>query len=237
MTCIIRPVRSAVPDDRRRLAELAVKYDLAVLLDEAYFDVRYDGVSASLISEPGMAERSVILYTFSKRFAMTGWRLGAALGPREIIDVIVKLNINDESCTNHFVQYAALEALAGDQSDVRHILEVLKKRRDLCVDLLNDIDGVFCYRPNATFYLYPDVTEAFANKGFQDYQSFLTGVLESTGVSMCAQGPFWHPFARRNQTIRAPCLLGHRSKSHRRGTCSSKKVSGALSRQPPSHLA
>ena len=181
------------PEDRRRLAELAVKHDLAVLLDEAYFDVRYDGVSASLISEPGMVERSVILYTFSKRFAMTGWRLGAALGPREIIEVIVKLNINDESCTNHFVQYAALEALAGDQSDVRQILEVLKKRRDLCVDLLNDIEGVFCYRPNATFYLYPDVTEAFANKGFRDYQSFLAGVLESTGVSMCARTHFGTP--------------------------------------------
>ena len=181
------------PEDRRRLAELAVKYDLAVLLDEAYFDVRYDGVSASLISEPGMAERSVILYTFSKRFAMTGWRLGAAFGPREIIDVIGKLNVNDESCTNHFVQYAALEALAGDQSDVLHILKVLKKRRDLCVDMLNDIDGVFCYRPHATFYLFPDVTEAFINKGFQDYQTFLTGVLENTGVSMCARAHFGTP--------------------------------------------
>lgn len=181
------------PEDRRRLAELAVKYDLAVLLDEAYFDVRYEGVSASLISEPGMAERSVILYTFSKRFAMTGWRLGAAFGPREIIDVIGKLNVNDESCTNHFVQYAALEALAGDQSDVQHILKVLRKRRDLCVDMLNDIDGVFCYRPHATFYLFPDVTEAFANKGFQDYQPFLTGVLEGTGVSMCARAHFGTP--------------------------------------------
>ncbi len=181
------------PDDRRRLAELAVKYDLAVLLDEAYFDVRYEGVSASLISEPGMAERSVILYTFSKRFAMTGWRLGAAFGPKEIIDVIGKLNVNDESCTNHFVQYAALEALAGDQSDVQHILKVLRKRRDLCVDMLNDIDGVFCYRPHATFYLFPDVTEAFAAKGCHDYQTFLTGVLENTGVSMCARAHFGTP--------------------------------------------
>lgn len=181
------------PDDRRRLAELAVKYDLAVLLDEAYFDVRYEGVSASLISEPGMAERSVILYTFSKRFAMTGWRLGAAIGPLEIIDVIGKLNVNDESCTNHFVQYAALEALAGDQSDVQHILKVLRRRRDLCVDMLNDIDGVFCYRPHATFYLFPDVTEAFVNKGFHDYQTFLTGVLENTGVSMCARAHFGTP--------------------------------------------
>ena len=181
------------PDDRRRLAELAVKHDLTVLLDEAYFDVRYEGVSASLISEPGMAERSVILYTFSKRFAMTGWRLGAALGPKDVIDVIGKLNVNDESCTNHFVQYAALEALAGDQTEVQHILEVLKKRRDLCVDMLNDIDGVFCYRPNATFYLFPDVTGALASKGFTGYQQFLTGVLENTGVSMCARAHFGTP--------------------------------------------
>jgi len=181
------------PDDRRRLAELAVKHDLAVLLDEAYFDVRFEGESASLVSEPGMAERSVILYTFSKRFAMTGWRLGAALGPQEIIEVIGKLNVNDESCTNHFVQYAALEALAGEQADVKQILHILKRRRDLCVDMLNDIEGVFCYRPNATFYLYPEITEALANKGFSDYQPFLTGVLENTGVSMCARSHFGTP--------------------------------------------
>ena len=60
-----------------------------------------------------MVERSVILYTFSKRFAMTGWRIGAALGPEELIDIIIKLNVNDESCTSHAGQYAALEALHG----------------------------------------------------------------------------------------------------------------------------
>lgn len=181
------------PEDRRKLAELAVKYDLMVLLDEAYFDVRYDGKSASIISEPGMIERSVVLYTFSKRFAMTGWRLGAAFGPKQIIEVIVKLNVNDESCTNHFVQYAALEAMTGDQAEVLHILHVLRKRRDLCVDMLNDMEGVFCYRPNATFYLYPDVTEAMKNKGFSEYQDFLQSVLEHTGVSMCARVHFGSP--------------------------------------------
>lgn len=181
------------PEDRQHIAELAKKHNLAVLLDEAYYDVRYDGESTSLISEPGMAERSVILYTFSKRYAMTGWRLGAALGPKRIIDVIGKLNVNDESCTNHFTQYAALEALTGDQEGAVNILNTLRKRRDLCVDLLNDIDGVFCYRPNATFYVYPDVTLAMANKGFNDYQSFLSAVLKNTGVSMCARAHFGTP--------------------------------------------
>ena len=180
-------------DDRRRIAELAVKHDLMVLLDEAYFDIHYDGDSTSIITEPGMKERSVVLYTFSKRFAMTGWRLGAALGPEEIINVIGKLNVNDESCTNQFVQWAALEALGGDQQPVRDILDTLKQRRDLCVDLLNDIEGVSCFRPNATFYLWPDVTEAMANKGFSTYQEFIEGVLKHTGVSMCARSHFGTP--------------------------------------------
>jgi aspartate/methionine/tyrosine aminotransferase len=178
------------PEDRRRIAELAVKHNLAVLLDEAYFDVRYGGQSASLISEPGMAERSVILYTFSKRYAMTGWRVGAALGPREMIDIIIKLNVNDESCTSHPTQYAALEALTGEQTGAETILHILQKRRDLCVDRLNTIDGIQCYRPNATFYLYPDVTEAMLNKGFSDYSSFLQQILLHTGVSMCARSHF-----------------------------------------------
>ncbi len=180
-------------EDRKRIAELAVRHDLYVLLDEAYFDIHYDGSSASIVSEPGMEERSVILYTFSKRFAMTGWRLGAALGPKEIIAVIGKLNVNDESCANHFVQWAALAALTGDQQPVRDILGVLQQRRDRCVDLLNDIEGISCFRPNATFYLWPDVTEAMANKGYTAYPSFLSAILQATGVSMCARTHFGTP--------------------------------------------
>lgn len=180
-------------EDRRRIAELAVTHDLMVLLDEAYFDIHYDGESTSLITEPGMVERSVVLYTFSKKFAMTGWRLGAALGPEEIVAVIGKLNTNDESCTNHFVQWAALEALTGDQQPVADILATLKTRRDLCVDLLNDIEGVSCLRPNATFYLWPDVTGAMANKGFTTYNEFIENVLQNTGVSMCARSHFGTP--------------------------------------------
>ncbi len=117
----------------------------------------------------------------------------AALGPEEIIGVIGKLNVNDESCTNQFVQWAALEALGGDQQPVLAILDTLKQRRDLCVDLLNTIEGVSCFRPNATFYLWPDVTEAMANKGFSSYQDFIGDVLKHTGVSMCARSHFGTP--------------------------------------------
>lgn len=177
-------------EGRRRIAGIAVKHDLLVLLDEAYFDVRYEGASTSIINEPGMAERSVILHTFSKRYAMTGWRVGAALGPVDIIDVIAKLNVNDESCTSHSNQYAAIEALQGDQTGAEEILKLLQTRRDKAVELLCSIEGVSCYSPNATFYLYPDITEAMANKGFGDYQEFLDAVLAETGVSCCSRAHF-----------------------------------------------
>ena len=170
-----------------RLAELVRDHDLYVLCDEAYFDIRYSGKSVSFASLPGMAERCVLLYTFSKKFAVTGWRLGAAIGPKEIIDVIAKLNVNDESCSNHFIQHALIEGLTGDQSEPRKILETLKKRRDTAVDILNSIEGVRSFRPEATFYLFPNVTGAMKNKGINDYDQFRRAILEKSGVSVCTR--------------------------------------------------
>jgi aspartate/methionine/tyrosine aminotransferase len=166
-----------------------------VLCDEAYFDIRYEGKSSSFASLPGMAERSVILYTFSKKFAMTGWRLGATIGPKEVIDVIAKLNVNDESCPNHFIQYGAMEGLTGDQTEARQILATLKERRDAAVDILNSIEGIHCFRPNATFYLFPNVTGAMQKKGLADYDEFRRTVLHETGVSFCTRLHFGRPLA------------------------------------------
>lgn len=176
-----------------KLAQLAIEHDLYVLCDEAYFDIRYSGQTTSLASLPGMKDRCVILYTFSKKFAMTGWRLGATIGPREVIDVIAKLNVNDESCANHFIQYGALEGLTGDQTEVEQNLKVLEKRRDLAVDLLNDIQGVRCFRPNATFYLFANVTGAMQQKGLTNVDQFRQLILHSTGVSVCTRNHFGRP--------------------------------------------
>ncbi len=174
-------------EELRRLAEMAVKHNLYVLADEAYFDIRYTGKSRSIVSFPGMEERTVILYTFSKKYAMTGWRLGAAVGPEDIISVIAKINVNHESCTNHFIQYGGIEALTGDQSGSQRIAEVLHARRDVAVSLLNDIEGVTCFKPDATFYLFPNVTGAMANLKIDDYHDFRRAVLENTGVSFCTR--------------------------------------------------
>jgi aspartate/methionine/tyrosine aminotransferase len=176
-----------------KLAELVRKHDLYVLCDEAYFDIRYEGKSTSFAALPEMADRCVILYTFSKKFAMTGWRLGAAIGPKEIIDVIAKLNVNDESCSNHFIQYGAVEGLTADQGEVEQILKTLKERRDTAVDILNSIEGVHCFRPNATFYLFPNITGVMKKKGFSTYDEFRHAVLHETGVSVCSRLHFGRP--------------------------------------------
>jgi aspartate/methionine/tyrosine aminotransferase len=183
----------ASEEELAELARLAEEHDLFVLCDEAYFDIRYSGRSRSLVSFPGMQERCLLLYTFSKKFAMTGWRLGAAIGPKALVDRIAQLNVNDESCSNHFVQYGAIEALTGDQSACREMLRTLRARRDLTVDLLGSIRGVRCFKPEATFYLFPDVTEAMERKGLLDYESFRTAALRETGVSFCTRRHFGRP--------------------------------------------
>jgi aspartate/methionine/tyrosine aminotransferase len=176
-----------------QLAEIVLKNDLYVLCDEAYFDIRYAGKSTSFASLPDMIERCVILYTFSKKFAMTGWRLGATIAPQEIIDVITKLNVNLESCSNHFIQYGAVEGLTGDQAEVKQMLGILKERRDTAVDILSSTEGIRCFRPDATFYLYPDITAAMVKKGYSDQDEFRRAVLHETGVSVCTRLHFGRP--------------------------------------------
>jgi aspartate/methionine/tyrosine aminotransferase len=177
-------------EDLRAVAALAVEHELMVLSDEAYFDIRYEGKSRSIASLPGMEDRTVILYTFSKKFSMAGWRLGATIGPKKIIDVIAKLNVNDESCTNHFIQYGALAGLSGDQSGPCRILEVLRERRDAAAAILNNVPGIRCFRPNATFYLFPNVTGLMKAKGYTHYEAFRKDVLHRTGVSFCTRMHF-----------------------------------------------
>lgn len=179
--------------EREAIAEIAIANDMWVLSDEAYFEMRYSGTSTSIASLPGMQDRTVILYTFSKKFAMTGWRLGAAIGPADLAVVIGKLNTNDESCTTHFVQYGGVEALRGDQSGTASMLAVLRARRDAAVSLLNAMPGVKVHTPEATFYLFPDVTEAMAAKGIDDLAAFAEQALHATGVSFCTRRHFGRP--------------------------------------------
>jgi len=179
-------------EEMEKIAEIARKHDLFVLCDEAYFDIRYAGKSESLASLPGMEERCVVLYSFSKKFAMTGWRLGAAIGPKEVIEYLARLNVNAESCSNHFIQYGAIEALTGNQSGPRRIIEILKARRNKTMEMLNSTFGIRCYKPDTTFYLFPNVTGAMKRKGVSDYNEFRTKALNETDVSFCTRLHFGH---------------------------------------------
>ena len=175
------------------LAELALAHDLWVLSDDAYFEIRYGGEPISIVSLPGMQERTVILYTCSKRFAMTGWRLGAAIGPQAVIDVINKLNTNAESCTTHFIQRAMVEAIPGDESGPQAILQELKARRDAAVAGLNAIEGISIAPPQSTFYLFPNVTKIMERKGFEDVNQLMQEALVKADVSFCTRKHFGRP--------------------------------------------
>jgi len=101
--------------------------------------------------------------------------------------------VNDEACTNHFIQYGGIEALTGDQSGAQEILRELRKRRDVSALQLNSIEGVDCAIPNSTFYLFPDVTEIYHRMEAGSYEEFRSRVLRETGVSFCTREHFGTP--------------------------------------------
>jgi aspartate/methionine/tyrosine aminotransferase len=186
-------------EEMAAIAQLALQHDLQVLSDEAYFEMRYSGTSSSIASLPDMKLRTVILYTFSKKFAMTGWRLGAAIGPADVIAQIAKINTNDESCTTHFVQEAGVEALQGDQSGPKAILAELERRRDAAVAELQRVPGFVVAKPESTFYLFPNVTSAMAAMEFTDVSEFADAALRATGVSFCTRRHFGRPLPGETQ--------------------------------------
>ena len=179
--------------EMERVAELALKNDLWVLSDDAYYEIQYSGSPNSIANIPGMKERTVILYTCSKRFAMTGWRLGAAIGPKKIIEIVSKLNTNAESCTPHFIQHALVEAVEGDTSGPDAILGTLKQRRDAAVSGLNEIDGISIATPESTFYLFPNVTSIMERKQINDVDRLMEEALVHADVSFCTRNHFGRP--------------------------------------------
>jgi len=181
--------------EMEELAELAIEHDLWVMSDDAYYEILYGVQPDSIVNLPGMQERTVILYTCSKRFAMTGWRLGAAIGPKSIIDVINKLNTNVESCSPHFIQRAMVEAIPGDTTGPDAIVETLLERRDAAVAGLKAINGVSIAKPQSTFYLFPNVTAIMERKGFTDVNQLMTEALTTTDVSFCTRKHFGRPLA------------------------------------------
>jgi aspartate aminotransferase len=139
------------------LAALAIRHDLIVIADEVYEYNVYDGQHISIASLPGMAERTISLYAFTKSYAMDGWRLGYATAARDILSAMLKVTANDVTHVNTFAQHGALAAITGDPAVLRHMVEDERIKRDFLVAALNRMPGVVCPLPQGSIYAFPDI--------------------------------------------------------------------------------
>ncbi|MBN2171629.1 MAG: pyridoxal phosphate-dependent aminotransferase [Candidatus Krumholzibacteriota bacterium] len=145
------------PDDLAVIAEIARENDLLVLSDEVYSRMHHDGQHASIVSQEGMLERTVLLDGASKTYAMTGWRLGFGAMPEHLAEQVARLATNSVSCTAAFVQKAGIAAVTGPQDEVDRMLAAFRERRDAVVAGLNALPGVTCAMPRGAFYAFPDI--------------------------------------------------------------------------------
>lgn len=152
----------AVYDEKclRAVAEVARSHDLLVVSDEVYWRIIYDGVKhCSIASLPGMRERTIIVNSFSKTYAMTGWRLGYLAAEDEFITQMLKIHHSINICANASAQRAVVAALTGPQDCVRDFLREYDRRRRFVVKALNDIPGFKCKMPQGAFYVFPNIQE------------------------------------------------------------------------------
>jgi aspartate aminotransferase len=169
----------------QKLAELATKHDLWVIADEIYARILFSGEYKSIRSLPGMAERTVIIDGFSKSFAMTGWRLGYAVAPVEVIDAMDLLVLNTFTCAAEFTQVAAIEALRDSTNAVEAMVAEYRRRRDLFVTGLNQIPGFRCMAPDGAFYAWVNIEDTGLSA--EEMQKLL---LEEAGVAGIAGASF-----------------------------------------------
>ncbi len=139
------------------VAEVACRRDIWILSDEIYFRLAYEEEASSIVSVPGMAERTILADGFSKTYAMTGWRLGFGVMPQPLAEKMELLLTHSVGCTATFTQFAGLEAILGPQDEVEAVRAEFRRRRDLMVRGLNAIPGVRCPMPQGAFYAFPNV--------------------------------------------------------------------------------
>lgn len=142
--------------DLEDIAAFARERDLIVITDEIYAELTYDTPHTSIVSLPGMRERTLFLHGFSKAWAMTGFRLGYACGPAELIEAMMKIHQYTMLCASSLSQKAAIEALARPQSDVADMVAEYRRRRNFIAAALGDM-GLECHRPLGAFYAFPSV--------------------------------------------------------------------------------
>ena len=149
-----------------RTLEIANKNDLWVFSDECYEQLVYSGSFQSIASFTDNKNKILTFQSCSKTYAMTGWRIGYTAANKDVIKAMAKLQGQSTSCPNSIAQYAAVEALSGDQSQVLSMAKIFNKRRNLIVNGLNSIENIKCEIPNGAFYVFPDISY-FINKTYK----------------------------------------------------------------------
>ena len=172
-----------------------------VFADEIYSQLCYDGEFCSLTQFPGMIERTIICDGASKTWAMTGWRLGFAAN-KALAPVFTRWVTNTDSCASQISQWAAVEALNGQQDDAKKMRDSFLSRRNLIVGLLNRVPGVVCQHPGGAFYAWPNVTEACKLIGAADSEEFRKRLLNEAGVAVLADIHFGARVPNEGQHIR-----------------------------------
>jgi aspartate aminotransferase len=171
------------------IAKLAIAHDLIVIADEAYEDLIYDGEHISLASLPGMFERTLTVFTLSKSFAMTGWRIGYVVAGEPFMGALRKLVLNSINGVSTPTQYAALAAITHGVDHLAEMRDEYRRRRDLMVPALNAA-GFRCPSPAGAFYLFPDVRERLGGDSWQAMEQLLqrTSIASVPGVVFGAEG-------------------------------------------------
>lgn len=160
------------------IAEIAVENDIIVLSDEVYAHMLFEGEHVSLATLPGMRERTIMLETFSKTYAMTGWRLGFIAAPAALAEPLAQLITNSVSCVPPFIQLAGAKGLLEDQTESRAMMDDFRRRRDIFISGLNEVEGMSCQYPDGAFYAFPNVGRIpMSADDFADY------LLDEVGVA------------------------------------------------------
>jgi len=177
------------PDELKALAAVLADTDIFAISDDIYEKILYaDFPFANLaMAEPRLKDRTIVVNGVSKAYAMTGWRIGYAAGPEEIIGAISKIQSQNTSNPTSISQKASVAALAGDQQVVSMMVAEFKKRKDYIVDALNDIPGIFCPMPEGAFYVFPNVSalygRSYEGKKISNSTEFIEYLLDGANVA------------------------------------------------------
>ncbi|MGD0987283.1 MAG: pyridoxal phosphate-dependent aminotransferase [Candidatus Sulfotelmatobacter sp.] len=185
--------------DVEEVARMIGDRNILVLSDEIYSRLLFEGEHFSIMSVPGMQERTILLDGFSKTYAMTGWRMGYGVMRPDLAAHMTRLMTNSNSCTASFTQIAGVEALTGDQSSVDHMCSEFKRRRDVFVAGLNKIKGFSCRMPKGAFYVFPNITKTgWKSKPLADALLEQAGVAALSGTAFGAFGEGYLRFSVAN---------------------------------------